>query len=174
MALTYDALSTVTCTGNTSSIDFTNIPQTYTDLLLLLSLRGNGYNATDVNMRFNSDTGSNYGYRLFWKDGNSTSVTGSTVASAVSMFTGFGTGSNTTASAWASNSIYIPNYTLSRSKVASIESVTEANTSDTWNIGNAGIWTGTAAITSISLFPPTGGQYYIASSTVTLYGIKSA
>lgn len=174
MAITYEAIQTVTLTGNQSSIDFTSIPQTYTDLLLVLSLRGSGFNATDINMRFNSDTGNNYGYRLFWKDGNTTSVTASNVATANSMFTGLATGSNTTATAWGSQAIYIPNYRLSRSKVVSIESVTEANTSDTWNIVNGGIWTGTAAISSISVFPPTGGQNYIASSTATLYGITSA
>ena len=48
--------------GGASSIDFTSIPSTYTDLVIKASLRSdrNTGSATYLTITFNNDTGSNY------------------------------------------------------------------------------------------------------------------
>ena len=60
MAVTYEHISTITATTNTgTSFDFTSIPSTYTDLIIVG--RGNSSNGNkDLTMRFNNDSGSNY------------------------------------------------------------------------------------------------------------------
>ena len=48
MANTFKKIQTVTVgSGGAASIDFTSIPQTYTDLKIVLSARTNRANATD-------------------------------------------------------------------------------------------------------------------------------
>ena len=58
-------ISTVTVgSGGVSSIDFTSIPQTYTDLLLKLSFRVNSSNTDNYfNLNFNSNSSAVYSYR---------------------------------------------------------------------------------------------------------------
>jgi hypothetical protein len=62
MADTYTLISSVTVgAGGASSIDFTSIPATYTDLLIKVSARGaSGASNITGTLRFNSDAGSNY------------------------------------------------------------------------------------------------------------------
>jgi hypothetical protein len=54
---TYVALATATATGSQSTITFTSIPQTYTDLVLVCS--GNTVNLATA-LLFNNDNGANY------------------------------------------------------------------------------------------------------------------
>ena len=54
---TYTSLFTSTATGSQSTITFNTIPQTYTDLVLVIA--GNTASITTA-LRFNNDTGSNY------------------------------------------------------------------------------------------------------------------
>lgn len=64
MAITYRAIATVTvAAGGASSIEFTSISQTYTDLLLKVSLRDNRTDSpvTDTLLTFN---GSSSGYSM--------------------------------------------------------------------------------------------------------------
>jgi hypothetical protein len=57
---TYTPLATVTLGSSASSVTFSNIPATYRDLIFVVngSSSANSY----VSARFNSDSGTNYGY----------------------------------------------------------------------------------------------------------------
>ncbi len=59
MAATYTPIASATLAASTSSITFSSIPATYTDIVVVI----NDINSTgsfDTNIRFNGDSGSNY------------------------------------------------------------------------------------------------------------------
>jgi hypothetical protein len=167
MPNTFIKIATVTVgSGGASSIDFNSIPQTYTDLNILCSLRGS-QNANNgfTNIGFNSST-SNFSTRFLQGDGSSLG-TGNGVRGIGYLNNAFYT-SNT----FDSTSVYIPNYTGSTNKSFSNDSVVENNATFAWTFMAAGLWSNTAAITSIQITPNTGT--FVQYSTATLYGISKS
>jgi hypothetical protein len=160
--------STVTVgSGGASSIDFTSIPSTYTDLVVKLSSRTATGGAADVNIQFNSDTtASNYSQRQI--QGNGASASSSGGSSSPQVLTS--SGSTDTASTFANSEMYIPNYAGSTAKSASNDSVTENNATTAYATLRASLYAGTAAITAIKL-THNGGANFAQYSTATLYGI---
>lgn len=171
MALTYTAIATTTVgAGGASSIDFTSIPGTYTDLVVKLSVRGdNNVTTQQMYMTFNNST-TGYSARQVYGDGASaTSATLSNSGAAISIVN-----TNTsvsTANTFSSTDVYIPNYTSSNNKSASADSVTENNGTTALAGLTAGLWSNTAAITSVKFAPQSGN--FVQYSTATLYGIKN-
>ena len=57
-----EVISHVSLSSDATNIDFTSIPSTYTDLLLVMSLKhkDTGSGQREVAMQFNGDTGNNY------------------------------------------------------------------------------------------------------------------
>jgi hypothetical protein len=146
----------------TASIEFTSIPQTFTDLVVVCSLRGD-QNANNgfTNIGFNSST-SNFSTRFLQGSGSAASGTG--VRGIAYLSNAFFT-SNT----FDSTTVYIPNYTGSTNKSFSADSVVENNATSGWQFIVAGLWSNTAAITSIQITPNTGN--FIAGSIISLYGV---
>lgn len=155
------ASTTVTASAGQANIEFTNIPQGYTDLLVNVSFRAVNDTA-DYYIRFNG-LNANLTSRVVYGTGaltNSLSLTGILFTSSRS--------TNTT-SVFGNGSIYIPNYSGSTNKSVSIDSVSENNATAAFQQLTAGLWSDTAAITSIQMLASTGNlaQY----STATLYGV---
>lgn len=150
-----------------SSISFNSIPQTgYTDLVVKATTRGDsGY--CDVKFQLNNDTASNYSWRHIRGDG--ASATSFSSGATTSTYAGDTNGSGTTANTFGNTEIYIPNYTSSNQKSYSCDSVGENNATTAYSHLIAGLWTGTAAITSIKLFNGSGNL--VANSTFYLYGV---
>jgi hypothetical protein len=174
MANTYTLISSVTVgSGGQSSIDFTSIPSTYTDLQVLTSLRTNRASAVrDVaKIQFNGNTGSNYSEIELY--GNGTAASTSSATSQTSARCGYPTASTATANTFSNDSIYIPNYLSSNNKSFSVDSVAETNATATDMVLIAGLWAQTAAITSIKIFPAFGTSFD-QYSTAYLYGISNA
>ena len=174
---TYTLISSVTVgSGGASTIDFNSIPSTYTDLILKLSTRSTAANiATEVRMRFNSDTGANYNWTRAYSDGSSTvSQRGSIIGAPYTSFIlGSNTsGANTTSNTFGNSEYYIPNYAGSTQKSISNDAVLENNATEAYAYLAAGIWTNTSAINAISLF--TNGANFVQYSTAYLYGISNA
>jgi hypothetical protein len=164
---TFVKIATVTVgSGGASSIAFSSIPSTYTDLCLKISARNTDPAAGSPAMYigFNSSTSSFSNRYLYGNGASATSGTGTTGASIIDG------GSNTT-STFASTEIYIPNYTSSNYKSYSIDNVQENNATTAYAVLYAGLWSNTAAITSIQL---TGDANFAQYSTATLYGIKNS
>jgi hypothetical protein len=151
-----------------ASIEFTSIPQTFTDLVVVASLRSaRAAVGDDIVFRYNGDTGSNYSFR-------SLAGTGSAVASGSSTLTvgyfGICAAANSTANTFGNGSLYIPNYTGSTAKSSSSDSVGENNATAADQIILAQLYSQTTAISSILIFSNTSSNL-VAGSTISLYGI---
>jgi len=166
MANTYTLISSVAVgSGGAASISLTSIPATYTDLLVKLSIRSDS-NVADVLVNFNSN-GNNSTWRRLLGEASASSDSGSNGAGLLI------NGSTTDASIFATNQMYIPNYTSSNYKSYSTEAAFEKNSaSGTARQLGAGLWSNSAAITSIS-FTGTSGNF-VQYSTAYLYGISNA
>jgi hypothetical protein len=160
-------IETKTLGTATATIEFTSIPQTFTDLFVLLSMRtnnepdANGYGLAQV--AFNGLTTNRSNRRLLGTGASAASFSSSDVTVLVS-------GNTNTANTFGNASIYIPNYTLSVAKSMSIDSVTENNGTTAWSAIIAGLYNSTAALTSIS-FTALSSGLFVAGSSVSLYGI---
>jgi len=175
MANTYTPISTVTVgSGGASSIDFTSISQSYTDLILKISARTSASgNVLDLRIRVgngNVDTGSNYKYLELTGIPSASIVAGG--GGTTDKFNTIHPGSSVTASTFGSVEVYVPNYASSDKKSMSTDAITENNSSNTQLRLQAWLWDSTSTINTISIFPSSGtfDQY----STATLYGIKNS
>lgn len=169
MANTMRLIQSLTSLDGQSSADFTSIPQTYTDLYILVCARGNGYNGTDLNIKFNSSS-TGYSGQVIWKDGNSTAIT-SISSGSTAGYIGVMPGAQAGTNAYGTAKVYISSYTSSTNKQASFEFTTERMGVDTW-IGFGNISSSvSSAINSISIVPSAA---FLGSSTAYLYGIKNS
>jgi hypothetical protein len=152
-----------------ASIEFTSIPQTFTDLVLLLSLRGSVSGTFNAGaLYFNSAVSDSSG-RYLAGDGGSVYSTAQSTNTYIRW--GDTTGSGNTASTFASSQIYIPNYTGSQNKSIWAKSTPE-NNATSWGQGTitAAVSQKSAAITLINIYNLSGGNW-VADSTISLYGI---
>jgi hypothetical protein len=60
MAITYEPIATTTLGSDAVSVTFSTISGAYTDLVLVMNIRGSSDIESDIGMQLNSDTGSNY------------------------------------------------------------------------------------------------------------------
>jgi hypothetical protein len=152
-----------------SSVTFSGIPQTgYTDLVVKVSARMTAAATGEyIQMSFNGVT-TNLNSRILY--GYTTAASSYTEASIIPI--GLLPGSTTTASTFGNVDVYIPNYTASVNKSVSVDAVSENNSGATnaaYQMMIAGLWSSTAAITSVTLTAKTGNLD--ANSTFYLYGV---
>ncbi len=161
MDKTYEPIATQTLGSAAASVTFSSIPQTYTDLVLIVS---HDVTVDAVSgIQFNNDTASNYSATYLW--GNGTSALSGRESNVASAFAFYGTA----ASGFATSIIQIMNYSntttyktfLGREADAAVEA-----------LGVVSLWRSTAAITSLVLLRRSGN--FAVGSTFTLYGIKAA
>lgn len=170
MANTYKALSTVTVgAGGAASMSFTNIPQTYTDLVLKVSPRNTGSGAGDSTflVEFNGSS-SSYSGRSLYSNGSAVSGFGESTPEGYGNVVGTWTGNM-----YGNNEIYISNYTSGNYKAFSIDGAGENNAVRADISAGAFLWSNTSPITSIivkSYAAFTFAQY----TTATLYGVFNA
>ena len=159
MANTYTLIEAKTLTTTTTDITFTSIPQTYTDLKLVYSARSNvntsseGYDAT---FSFNGAT-SNRLTRVLRGDGT---------------FTASNVINESAGDFRLLRAMQPTNYTGSNFKSFSIDAVNENNATTADQSMIAGLWSSTAAITSITV--GAFGGSLVQYSTFYLYGIKNS
>jgi hypothetical protein len=154
-------IQTIELSSSSSSITFNSIPQTYSDLYLVFSMR------TDASST-NADIGLNGSYSDFSVRslfGSGSGVTSETTVRIV--------GAITNQTPFTNGSVYIPNYTSSVAKSISIDTVSENNGTTAYQTIWAGLWNPATntAITSLSLREDGGGNI-LQYSSASLYGIK--
>ena len=170
MANTYTLIASSTVgSGGVSSIDFTSIPSTYTDLCVVASIRPTGAGFDGCYVYLNNDqTSARYTTTVLRGNGSAASsfIAGDTTKSYAGELT------PNTSNTFGNLSIYIPNYAGSNQKSYSIDSVGENNATASYQVFSAGLYNQTTAINQVSLRIASSNiaQY----STAYLYGIKNS
>ena len=155
---TMTPIATTTGSG-ASSITFSSIPSTYTDLTLVVG--GTVSSGVSCYIRINGDTGSNYSYTYLQGDGTSASS---------------GRASNAT---WM---YYGPMHDQGNTIIMQLQSYSNTSVNKTVLFRQnshlvtgtvVGLWRNTSAINSVTVI--TGGvQTFPSTTSFTLYGIKAA
>lgn len=170
MANTYVAIATVTVgSGGAASIEFTSIPQTYTDLLLSVSARSETNNTGNLWLQVNGSTATLPAV-LLYGDGSAASGASSGAADYI---WNYSVPANYTSSTFSNNEYYFSDYTGSSKKTVIHNGVTENNATTAFTVMSGATYNITAAITSLSLKIYFSGDIN-EHSTATLYGIKNS
>jgi hypothetical protein len=165
---TMTLISSQTLASSASSVTFSSIPQTYTDLKIVFSARGAAaFVQINVNLAFNGST-SSFSGTLLYGDGASTGSGSRSDNLNIALVPASSATSNT----FGNSEIYIPNYTSGANKSYSVDSVSETNATNAYAQLFAGLWSSTSNITQVTIAPNSGN--FIASSTFYLYGIKNS
>jgi hypothetical protein len=160
MASTYEPIATQTLGSSASSVTFSSIPSTYTDLVLIVMAK-NVNGDSDLAMQFNSNT-SGYSSTFVYGNGSSALSTRNTNLTKMRI----GRIDNTNA---YPNIINIQNY----SNATTYKTALSRSQNSSLVLANVGLWGNTSAITSVTILDD--NSYSLASgSTFTLYGIKAA
>lgn len=147
-----------------SSITFTSIPQTFTDLMLVISARNSSLQEHLV-ISLNGSTASFNG-RYLNGQGNATPGSG-----VYARYLGNQTRAAFTANTFGNAQVYIPNYASSTGfKSLSSETVASSNDNTPYQVIATNVWSSNDPITSLSIVSETGSNFAQFSSA-TLYGI---
>lgn len=177
MAITYQLINSVIVgASGASSIDFTSIPQTYTDLKLVVSHRTDRSAVLDGFYYYINGTPTNSSGYIAERYllGTGSSVSSGTVSN--DLQAGASTAASATSNTFSSTELYFPNYSKTDiSKTIINNSVSENNATSSWCWMAADYYYyNTNAITSIKLQSGTAGVNLVQYSTAYLYGIKNA
>jgi hypothetical protein len=151
--------------GGASTVTFNNIPQTFTDLMCVISARAVYQGDADAYMWFNGSQGTAYSWTKMQGNGSSAPTYRGSNGDVLSPWTLKGDG---TANTFGNAQIYVPYYTQSGFKQVVSESAVENNATVGFTTIAAGLWRNTSAVTAISF---TVFQGFTQHSTFTLYGI---
>ena len=162
MAITYESIATTTLGSAQSSVTFSSISGSFTDLVLVCWAKVSA-NDKGLRLQFNGDTGSNYSWTQIYGDGTSAGSSRASNDTSVRFVNGLMTDggigiahiqnySNTT-----TNKTVLGRGGMATNLVSSIVS----------------LWRNTSAITSMVIKDDAGGNF-ASGSTFSLYGIKSA
>lgn len=156
MAITYEPIATTTTAG-IASIDYTSIPSTYTDLILIgVGNDSGGF----VKVTVNNDTGSNYSRTAL--RGNGTSVSSARASNEAGWFPDFET-----------NPANIICHFMNYSNATTYKTMLgRFNNTSGIVVAQVNLWQNTDAINRITLSSSAGGTTLVG--TFTLYGIKAA
>ena len=159
---TYIPIATQTLGSAASSITFSSIPSTYTDLRLVFS--GTTVSGGNFLVQYNGDTATNYSFTDLYGAGPSAGVTYGNTQSSITLTQAGGMPTTIVMMAFD-----IFSYAGSTNKTCLATYSNDENGSGTVEL-TVGLWRSTAAITSIKIFPsPT---YSFASNSIaTLWGI---
>jgi len=170
---TYTLIASTTLSSTASTITFSSIPSTYTDLVILASVKTNQPSNSDgayALLSLNGTSTTNSGGRNCYTDASASSYSAGSNYSAPNYVLGWGSGSDT---GWSCSTYYIYNYASTPFKSIRSDSWQEASTQFNCRNGmSAGFFDDSSAINSVTINSAVGS--YIAQSTMYLYGISNA
>ncbi len=157
MAITYEPIATTTLGTSASSVTFSTMPGTYTDLVLVVAGTSAATNGNE--MQFNGDTGNNYSFTLLYGTGSAAvSSRNSNISFAYAGRT------NTNQSVSITQIMNYANTTTYKTVL------TRASSNGDIVMANVSTWRSTSAITSLVY----AGATFNSGTVFTLYGIKAA
>jgi len=168
MPTTYEPIATNTLGSAASSVTFSSIPGTYTDLVIVCAVF-NSADGAGTEFQFNSDTGTNYSNTFL--EGSGSTATSSRESNQSSIQMSFNVGGNSTNPCITTANIQnYSNTTTNKTLIGRWNSASGGTYPGT--SAAVGLWRSTSAITSVLI--RTGSGNFNTGSTFTLYGIKSA
>ena len=168
MASTYEKIATNTLGSDTSTVTFSSIPSTYTDIRIVVSSRCTGAqnsSAMDALAYYNTDQSTNYSQTQMYGNGSSAGSNRSTSIT----YSYVGVTSNASGNDWPMFTFDIMNYSNTTTYKTTLARV---NSPASVTFARVTLWRSTAAITSITLYPEASLSFK-AGSTFTIYGIKA-
>lgn len=154
---TYTPMANITLGSAASSVTFSNIPNTYRDLILISE--GTATGTTGFRIQYNNDT-TTANYSAIYAGGNGSSTFSSPVTNAAGVFimTIFNRFSQIT---------FIQDYSATDKHKSSLS---RSNVPQNELLMSAGRWANTAAITSVKILTDSG-QSLSSGTTLALYGV---
>jgi len=157
-------IATVTVLASQATVTLSNIPSSYTDLILV----GNGGISGTANtwLKINGDSGANFVSTMLYATGTAANSLKRTADTLGILLDAVGPAANGTQMYlthlmnYASTNIF--KTVIHRGGAAAQET-----------IASVGVWRSTSAITSLTIFPD-NSRTWNAGATFTLYGIKAA
>lgn len=169
MAPTYELIASNSLTTTATSVTFSSIPSTYTDLIIKLSARKDNTN-TLFYVRFNGDSSTLYSETSLIGDGGGGETSSGT--SGVAQWNPRIALSNESSDTFSNSEMFIPNYTASQDKVGNTTDVTENNGTTAYQEMSAQLYRSNTAISSIEFSTVSGN--FVSGSSFWLYGIKNS
>lgn len=163
---TYTPIASVTLSSAQATVDFVGIPQTYTDLVLVVSA-GNASSGPSVQVRFNGDTASNYSWTTL-SGGGTSALSDKNSSQTTAILSYFGVPYTTLGA--QTQVTHLMNY--SNTAVNKVF-LTRASNHQFGTDALVGLWRSNSAITSINLYN-SNSTNFVAGSTFNLYGIADA
>jgi len=170
MANTYTLIEAKTLASAVASVTFSSIPQTYTDIKCVFSVRTDRSSFGSYCFVSFNGSSSNFSARFIGGDGSSAA------SGTQSQLAGIETDANATANTFNNTELYVPNYiSTTNAKSYSVDSVSENNGSTAFDYLVAGLWNPAtqAAITSLGITAEAGANF-VSGSTFYLYGISNS
>ena len=172
MSSTYEKIATQTLTSNTGVVTFSSIPQTYTDLKLIINggIADNGFTFGTRVGNGSVDSGSNYSWTYIEGNGSTAySSRGSNVSLGILLN---GTSNNQL------NNIMIVDFFNYSNTTTNKTYISSARFAGIFATNVVGLWRSTSAINTISISETNSANFWnygnmLSGTTFTLYGIKS-
>jgi hypothetical protein len=164
-------------TNNVTEIDFTNIPQTYTDLVIKVSARDtttSGLASGLLGILFNGDISTSNLYSAKFLRGSGTAVDSLNNVNQQYLWVAHSPNTSYTSNVFSNVEVYIPNYSGNNLKNFSVDGVTENNASGSYVTLTSAIWNNTSPITSLRIYDYGGAYIFAQQTNITIYGIKNA
>ena len=172
MPATYENIATTTLGSASPSVTFSSISSAFTDLVVVCFARSDRTSDSfeALQMRLNSDTGTNYSQTTVGGDGSGAfSLRGSSASAMSPGRLSPSTGSYTSFDPIIIQLMNYANTTTNKTILARSNSINETQKVN----ATVGLWRSTSAINTILLYPALGANF-VSGSTFTLYGIKAA
>jgi hypothetical protein len=174
---TYTPIQVITASGTPTSVTFSSIPSTYTDLILVCSFQNTATVTTGdlrILMYFNGTTGTtNYSSTQMWGDGSTAQSARNSNRGAIDNIFQSATANTGEFGMMTYNIMNYANTTTYKTTVFRQNTV-NAQTNGMGAGASVGLWRSTAAISSITLLNRVSSELWSNGSTFTLYGILAA
>lgn len=168
-AKTYNCIATSTLSSPQTSVTFSSISASFTDLVLVVNnIIASGLD-NDTGLQFNGDTGFNYSNTYFLGTGGGTGGSVITGRATNLNYADCGYLGGTNSGNPNTRIINIMNYSTANGNKMTLSRGAGFNGSQT--IGYVNLWRSNSVINSIRVFSASG-RTYATNSTFTLYGIK--
>lgn len=171
MPATYEPIATTTLGSAASTITFSSIPATYTDLRLVFFTNNTRSAGGGYQLLINGDSGANYSQTTLRGDGSSAS---SSRATSVNQVDGW----NDQFGSTIPNNFLLATYDFMSYAGSTYKTCLVTGSYDYNGSGSVlrfvNLWRNTSAITSLTLNAIFASTNFAVGTTATLYGIKAA